>query len=392
MGIKMKGFLKQRAEGSWSVVLYLGKNPVDGKKKYKWHTFHGNKKQAQAELARLVNDLNTGAYVEPSRDSVQVFLKKWLELVKSKLAGKTFERYAEIVRGHLVPAIGNVVLARLTPMQIQNYYSQALERGRLDGKGGLSAQTVVHHHRVLHDALQQAVKWQLLVRNPADAVEPPKPEVKEMRALDEAETAWFLAAAEGTRLYIPIWLAIATGMRRGEILALRWRDVDVAKGFVRVQRSLEQTDEGVRFKEPKRKRSRRPISMPAILIETLLAHQSEQAELKANLGSHYTDNDLVCCYEDGRIWIPESFTSQYFAFTRKIGVKVRFHDLRHSHASQLLRAGVHPKVVSERLGHSSIGITLDTYSHLLPGVQEEAARTVDSALRTAIKSQTRRPI
>jgi len=294
------------------------------------------------------------------------------------------------VKRHLIPALGAVLLAKIQPMHIQNCYSRALESGRLDNKGGLSAQTVLHHHRVLHGALQQAVKWQLMVRNPADAVETPKPERKEMRALDEDMSAWLLEAAEGNKLYVPILTAITTGMRRGEILALRWRDVDFINGFIRVQRSIEQTRAGVRFKEPKKKKSRRPISMPGLLIEALERHRSTQSQLKSALGADYEDNDLVCCYEDGRIWIPESFTSAYFQFTNKIGVNVRFHDLRHTHASQLLRAGVSAKVVSERLGHSAIAITMDTYSHILPGMQEEAAAKMDVALRAAISKHAKR--
>jgi integrase len=274
-------------------------------------------------------------------------------------------------------------------MHIQSYYSKALESGRLDGKGGLSAQTVLHHHRVLHDALQQAVRWRLLGRNSAAAVEPPKPERKEMRALDEGCSAWLLDAAQGNRLYLPILLAIATGMRRGEILALCWRDVDFVNNVIRVQRSLEQTNAGVRFKEPKKKKSRRPISMPLLLVEALESHYGAQMEFKNRLGAGYENNDLICCYDDGRIWIPESFTSLYSKFTRRIGVKIRFHDLRHTHASQLLRAGVSAKVVSERLGHSAIGITLDTYSHILPGMQEDAAAKVDFALRASIREHAK---
>ncbi len=382
--VRMTGSLKKRNNNSWSIILYLGRDPNTGKKKQKWVTIHGNKKDAERELNRLLHELDTGAYVEPSRDTLAIFFGKWLDMIRPSLGGKTHERYSEIVNRHLIPAFGTMPLAKVQPIHIQGYYSIALESGRLDGKGGLSAQTVLHHHRVLHGALQQAVKWQLLVRNPADAVEPPRPEQKEMRALDEDRSIWLLDAAHGTRLYVPILIAITTGMRRGEILALRWRDVDITNQCLRVQRSLEQTNAGVRFKEPKKKKSRRPIAMPLFLAEALETHRKQQIEIQKKLGPPNEDHDLVCCYDDGRIWIPESFTSSYFQFTRRIGVEVRFHDLRHSHASQLLRAGISPKVVSERLGHSAIGITLDTYSHILPGMQEDAAAKIDTALRAAI--------
>lgn len=315
------------------------------------------------------------------------FLTKWLEAAKTKVSAKTFERYEEIVRRHLNPAFGNLLMPKLTPIQIQTYYARSLASGRLDGSGGLSAQTVLHHHRILREALHQAVKWQLLARNPADAVDPPRPERKEMKALNESETAWLLEAAQGTRLYMPILLAVITGMRRGEILAFRWRDVDLEKSVLSVTPSLEETNEGLRFKEPKTARGRRMIALPPLAVEALCAHRTQQERQKALLGPAYKNNDLVLSTTDGDIWKPESFTALYFKFTKRIGVKLRFHDLRHTHASQLLRAGISPKIVSERLGHSAVGITLDTYSHVLPGMQEDAAQKIDTALRKAIEAR-----
>ncbi len=169
----------------------------------------------------------------------------------------------------------------------------------------------------------------------------------------------------------------------GEILALRWRDIELAHGFLAVRRSLEETSDGVAFKSTKNKRSRQ-ISMPSILVEALQAHRELQLQLAKALGAAYVDNDLVCCVDDGTIWKPSAFTSAYRALLHRRNIhNIRFHDLRHSHASQLLRAGVNPKVISERLGHSKVGFTLDVYSHLLPGMQEEAAARVDAELRAA---------
>jgi integrase len=244
----------------------------------------------------------------------------------------------------------------------------------------------------LREALKQAVRWQLVAHNVADAVEPPRPEFHEINALDEARTIWLLDAAEGTRLHTPMLLAISTGMRRGEILGLRWQDIDLVSGLVSVRRSLQETKAGVSFKEPKSRRSRRPITLPSLAIEMLKAHQESQLKTKLALGSEYQHNDLICCRDDGSVWPPSAFTSAYrdLLRRRKIG-NVRFHDLRHSHASQLLRSGVSPKVISERLGHSKVGFTLDVYSHLLPGMQEEAASRIDAGLRAALEKQ-RRPI
>lgn len=380
----MKGSIRQQGKQSWEVRIYIGRRE-DGRKLYRSHTVHGNKKDAQRELAKLLHEFNTGAYVEPSRMTVKEYLERWLQdYARSSVAPKTFERYAEIVRLHLIPALGAIPLAKLQPLHIQGCYSDALRAGRRDGKGGLSAQTVLHHHRVLREALQQAVRWQLLARNPADAVEPPRPQPKEMCALDEQQAARLLDAAKGSRLYAPVVLAVTTGMRRGEILALRWQDVDLQAGTLSVRQSLEQTRDGLTFKQPKTQKGRRVVALPPLAVEALRRHKAEQAKERLLLGPGYQDNGLVCAQPDGQPWRPDALTNAFAYLVRKAGVPpVRFHDLRHSHATLLLRQGVHPKVVSERLGHATVGITLDTYSHVLPGMQEEAARKLDVALRAA---------
>ena len=283
-------------------------------------------------------------------------------------------------------ALGSYLLPKLSPLHIQAFYSRALVEGRKNGKGGLSAQSVVHFHRLLHKAFAQALKWQLLARNPVQAVEPPRAERQEMRALDEDETASLLSLLGESRLYMPVMLAVTTGLRRGEILGLRWTNVDLATGNITVVQSLEQTKEGLRFKTPKTCRSRRSIVLPAITIEALLSHRAKQAEERLALGPAYDDHDLVCPRPGGAPWPPDMFSTSFAAFVRRSRYhSFRFHDLRHSHASHLLRAGVHPKIVSERLGHSAVGITLDTYSHILPGMQEDAVRVLDAALTIAMK-------
>ncbi|MCE5311457.1 MAG: site-specific integrase [Acidobacteriales bacterium] len=383
----VKGHIRKRGKSSWSIVVELEPRP-DGKRRQKWETVHGLKKKAEERLAEILHSMNIGTYVEPAKLTVEEYLAKWLETVKVNLSGKTFERYREIATRHLVPALGPILLAKLTPLHIQAYYSKALQSGRLDKRqGGLSTQTVLHHHRVLRESLRQAVKWQMLVRNPADAVEPPVVQRKEMKALSESETAWLLKAAMGTKLYLPILLTVTTGLRRGELLALRWRDLDLEKGTLAVVRSVEETREGIRFKEPKTAKGRRLISLPLLSLEELRRHLSVQSSERRTLDSVYQDSDLVLSASDGQIWKPESFTALYFRFTKRIGVSLRFHDLRHTHATQLLKAGISAKVVSERLGHSSVGITLDVYSHVLPGMQEEAAARIDAALRKEMEKQ-----
>jgi integrase len=232
------------------------------------------------------------------------------------------------------------------------------------------------------------VKWQLLARNPVEAVEPPKVQRKEMRALDEDETASLLNLLVETRLYMPVMLAVTTGLRRGEILGLRWSSVDFSAGTITVTRSLEQTKNGLRFKSPKTHRGRRSIAVGVVTVEAMRMHRAKQAEERLALGPVYEDHDLVCPRPGGRLWPPDMLSTAFSAMMRRsVLPKIRFHDLRHSHATHLLKAGIHPKVVSERLGHSSVGITLDTYSHVLPGMQKDAILKLDVALRTAMGRQ-----
>jgi len=387
----MKGHIRKRGKRSWAVIIDLGRD-ANGKRHQKWHTVHGAKRDAQRELADLLSSLNKGDYVEPSRMKVSEYLDRWLsEYAKLNVSPKTYERYTDIISRNIKPALGEYHLSKLRPLHIQSFYTDALTQGRKDGRGGLSAQTVLHFHRVLRKALQQAVKWQLLARNPTEAVEPPRPQRKEMQVVDEAGTARLLHAVEGMRLYMPVLLAVMTGMRRGEILALRWQDTDLEKGQVAVRRSLEQTRDGLRFKQPKTGKGMRSVALPGIAIQVLRRHKTEQAQERLKLGPAYEDNDLVCPCPDGKPWPPDSLSTAFAGLIRRSDLpRIRFHDLRHSHATQLLRHGIHPKVVSERLGHSKVGITLDTYSHVLPGMQEEAASKVDTALRLAIERNKER--
>ena len=381
----MKGHIRKRGKNAWAIVLDIGHDEA-GKRRQRWHSVKGTKRDAERELAQLINELNTGAYVEASRLTVSAYLKDWIADAETRVAAKTAERYRDIIDGHISPALGNIQLAKLKPLHIQRFYAECLVSGRRKGSGGLSAQTVLHLHRVLRRALEQAVMWQLLMRNPADAVRPPRPERRQMTALDETQTAALLNSLRSSRHYAPVVLAVSTGMRRGEILALRWSDIDFGSNQLSVSRSLELTKNGLNFKTPKTAKSRRRIALPQVTARMLSAHKVSQAADKLRLGPAYHDNDLVFARRDGTPWRPDSFSSQFSALVRYHKLPhVRFHDLRHTHATQLLKQGVHPKIVSERLGHSNIAITLDTYSHVLPGMQESAIEALDASLAAAIE-------
>jgi integrase len=325
--------------------------------------------------------------------TVGEYLKRWLEAYagvgldgsllhgeKRAVSPRVAERYAGIVRIHLIPHIGQHLLNKLQPLHIQECYAKILEAGR-------APRTVLQVHRVLHRALECAVKWQILGRNVADAVEPPRPDRFEARVLDERETGRLLDALRDTRLFVPTLLAITTGLRRGELLALRWQDVDLGAGMLSVRKTLEQTRSGVRFKEPKSAKSRRSVVLPPIAVEALRRHRVEQAKEKLLFGPDYQDYDLVFPMPGGTPWEPDKFSDLFRRTVQAKGFRIRFHDLRHTHATQLLRQGIHPKVVSERLGHSTIATTMDIYSHVLPGIQEEAARKLDSVLRASMEAK-----
>ncbi|MHB8859795.1 MAG: tyrosine-type recombinase/integrase [Thermoleophilia bacterium] len=317
--------------------------------------------------------------------TVGQYLGKWLVSIKRNIGQRTFETYREIVEKHLIPSLGSILLVDLDPLDIDEYYTYALEAGRLDGKGGLSARSVNHHHRLLHGALEQALRWGLINRNPADAVRAPKPVGKEMSVLSNEQLAQLLKAAKGSRAYMAILLAATTGARRGEVLALRWADLDLQSGKAVIRRSLQLTETGISFKEPKTRQSSRVVTLPMFTIGSLKEHRKRQAEDMLLLGAQYKDFGLVCAQKDGTPINPASLSKHFLAIVRKTGIPhVRFHDLRHTHASILLSQGINPKVVSERLGHSSVSVTLETYSHVLPGMQEEVAKKIDAALGPAI--------
>jgi integrase len=242
----------------------------------------------------------------------------------------------------------------------------------------------------LKQALGQAVKWELLTRNPADAVDPPKVERQRLDTYDMAQTAELLDTMRGTRMMVPVVLAALCGLRRGEIAALRWGSVDLPKGQIAVVESAEQTKAGIRYKEPKSGRAR-TVAISGTVASELRTHRLEQAQELLRVGVRPSDDSFVVAQADGSPLQPNSITHEWYRNLAKTTLpRIRFHDLRHAHATHLLSSGVHPKVASERLGHSKVGITLDLYSHVMPGMQEDAAAMVDDALQIALRNRAKR--
>jgi integrase len=370
----VRGHIKQRSKGTWSLVVFLGRDPVSGKKRYKWRTVKGTKKQAESELNKLLREIETGTDLEPGRLTTAEFLEQWLDASRSRVGPRTWERYAQLMRLHVVPVLGSIPLGKLRPLHLERLYSKLL------GKG-LAARTVLHVHRVLHSSLHQAVRWQLVSRNVAGAVTPPRPVTRDIEAIDPDQAVRLVESVKGTLLEVPVVLALGTGMRRGEVLGLRWVDIDLSSGRARIAQTLQATQEGLRFLPPKTHRSKRSVSLPAFVVEMLRRHRKEQNERRLMVGEAWHDHDLVIDRGNGEPLPPHTLSQQFRAASKAAGLDLNFHGLRHAHASLMLAGGIHLKVVSERLGHSTIAITADLYSHVNPRVEDQAAAALDALLR-----------
>ncbi|MFB3167484.1 site-specific integrase [Neobacillus sp. 179-C4.2 HS] len=377
----MRGTVKKDGT-SWFILFDIGKDPLTGKRKQKKKRGFKTKKEAEKYLSEQLNAVDKGTFFEPKDITFSEYLDYWFDnYAKPNTAVRTLENYNYIITNHIKPSLGGIKIAKLHPSHLQEYYSQKLVNGKLDGQG-LSAQSVKHHHRLIHKALKDAVKWQFLGRNIAQAVTPPKVKKVEMKIWDNIQVKTFLKAAK-TSAYYPIYLtAIYTGMRRGEVLGIRWQDIDFDNNIIYIRQSLQEVKKlGLTFKEPKSGKSR-SITITTLLTKELKKLHKQQLEFKLLFGKEYHDLDLVFAQKNGKPIQPTEMARDYRKVVDNSGLPyIRFHDLRHTHATLMLQQGVHPKVVSERLGHSTIGITMDTYTHVLPNMQKEAAHQFEQLIK-----------
>jgi integrase len=377
----VKGYIRQRSKGKWEITIDTGRDPSTGKRTRHFESMRGTKKDAQRRLVELLADLEKGIYVKPQRMSLGEYLLQWLDgYVETNCSPRTLDSYQSIVSRHIMPNLGHIPLSQLQPQHIQQYYSHALERGRVDGKGALSARTVLHIHRVLFQALKYAVRQGLLVRNPAELTDPPRARKPKMRALTTREVSKLLEAAKGTSYYAIIYTAVNTGLRQAELLGLRWRDLDLDLASLSVSQVLYKRRGICHFKEPKSEYSRRRLDLTPSLALFLRRFKTERQTECLLLGKPLSDDDLVFCSPDGKPMDPGTLTHNFARIARREGLHVRFHDLRHTFASLMLLAGIHPKIVSEMLGHSSVAFTLDVYSHVVGGLQKAAMKRLDEML------------
>ena len=289
----------------------------------------------------------------------------------------TSDSYERCVRDHVLPHLGEVGLRELTPERIRNWQTMLLQKPRRFRDGPLSPTTVRYCHRLLRRALQDALRWELIDRNPCDAVLAPRAAETEMQVWTPAEVQSFLAAVDKDRLRAMWRLFLVTGMRRGEIAGLRWIDVDLATGRIAVRHTRVLVYDRAQVSQPKTPRSRRVIALDAATVEALTRHRQRQDEERLEFGDAWNDTGYVFTREDGDPLDPDRISHLFGVAAASAGVpRIRLHDLRHTAASLAMATGVHPKVVSERLGHASVAFTLDVYSHLLPGMQEDAAAQI----------------
>lgn len=364
----MKGSLRQRSKGSWQ-LRYEAPEDGTGKRKYLSESVHGTKKHAESVLRERLSAIENGGYVPRDKETVAGFLERWLmTYAATNTTLRTQEGYRGNIQRYVNPAIGSVPLQTLAAQHIQGIYAQMLDKG-------LSKRTALHVHRVLRKALADGVKWGLLSRNVADAATPPRPEQKQLEMWDSETANGFLEAAQESRFQGLYNLAILTGMRRSELCGLKWESADLVTRRLSVVRTLQRIPGmGLVEGQPKTPRSRRSISLGPEAVNLLHAVRGQQIEQSLAAGPIWQNTGYVFTQADGTPVDPESVSKDFCAIVRKAGLPhLTLHGLRHAHATALMVKGANPKVVSERLGHSNIAITMDTYSHVLPGLQEEAA-------------------
>lgn len=374
-----KGHIRKRS-GSWELKYDIGPDPVTGQRRMRSKTVRGAKRDAQRELRRLLGQVDDGIQVDAGKLSVGIYLDQWLEGHGPTVTAATRELYQRVIDRHIKPVLGAAPLAKLTSHQVSAFYGQQASQGRADGRGGLSALTVRNVDRVLHAALKDAVRTRLIAANPTEFAKVPRVERRARRALSDDEYLALLDAAEDTRLKAPLVTILGTGLRRGELLALTWRNVNLDADTLQVIQAIEETKaHGLRIKEPKSAAGRRRVDLPAFVVKVLQTHRRQQREEHLAFGLGWTPDTLVFPGDLGEIWSPGSFTKAITRLAESVGVKFSPHAGRHEHFSRLLAAGCHPKVAQIRAGHSSISTTMDLYSHSTEALQREAAERMDNA-------------
>jgi integrase len=368
----------------WYVVVDVGVDS-SGRRRQKWHGGFATRREAEVARAKIVNDLHAGSYVAPDRLTFAEWVREsWLPMIRTRIKPSTFDSYRANMEIHVLPALGSRPLQQLTAPMLNALYAELLARG--NGRGPLSPKTVSYVHTIAHKALSDAVDAGVVARNVAERAKPPRPNrraKREIQCWEAAELARFLEHVQGTRLEAGWRLAAMTGMRRGEILGLRWSDVDLDNGRLSVRQAVISVAYAVLESTPKSHQARM-IDLDPETVDLLRRHHQRQRREREQWNGAFRDNNLVVAKENGEPIHPQSFSQAFDRLLKSAGLRrIRLHDLRHTHATIAVRAGVPVKVISERLGHESPAFTLRQYAHVIPGMQAEAAADIAGLVATS---------
>lgn len=370
----MKGSVKKdKNTGKYFYIVDIGIDPLTGKRKQKKKRGFITKKEAENSLTKLLSEVHTGIYVEPSKLLYGEYLEIWFNTKKHSVGIQTAKVLKGYLNSRIIPSLGNIKLAKLTSLHMQNYVNSLRDEGLKRG-------TIEKIIKIIRNSLEHAIDLELISKNVAAKTKLPKGDKEELTVWNEQEVQLFLKDAQDSRYSIVFHMALVTGMRQGELLGLRWKDVDLEKGHLTISQTL--SHDGKTFLlGGKTKSSLRKILLPESTVAKLKKHRAAVLKEKLSQGEEYQDNDLVMCTPSGTPINPANVRRSLNVLIKKTAVpKIRFHDLRHTHATLLLAKGVNVKVISERLGHSNIKITLDTYSHVLPTMQEDAVNKIEEIL------------
>ena len=364
----MQGTITKKGT-KWYIVVDLGKDEK-GKRKQKWISGFRTKKEAQKKLPEVLQQINNSTFIDAENITVKEYLQYWLsDYAKPNVSPTTYERYSLTV-SKVIDFMGNIKIQDIKPTHIQSFVTKL-------NRGDLAPSTVSSHYRTLNTAMNQAVKWRMIQVNPCYGVTPPKNNKTKMTVLEDHEVKKLFEATKDMPIYIVLLIAVTCGLRRGEILGLQWENIDFKNSTMSIENNVVRAGKDVVMKETKTSSGKRSVSIPANVLEVLKDVRKKQMEYRMLFGKDYHENNFVCTWPDGKPFSPGYITNTFSKLLKKLEIPaIRFHDLRHTHATILLKQGVHPKVVQERLGHSKISMTLDTYSHVLPTMQKEAAEKI----------------